>query len=61
MQLKTGHESLTAENVSAIERDIALLEQGYTVEWVLEQGGSLPLIYKLTSSGIRVYVGRMVP
>jgi hypothetical protein len=53
-QIKTGFEDLTTvqhggqlPNLEAIRRDRALIEQGYEVTWVLEKGGSKPLLKEL--------------
>jgi hypothetical protein len=60
-QIKTGKENLTTtgrlNNADAIKRDEWLVKQGYTVEWVLEKGGSKPLIEALQKAGIKVHIG----
>lgn len=60
-QLKTGRESLTAANRDAIWRDSFLVKSGITVEWILEQGGSKPLIEALQEAGIKVRIGPQLP
>jgi hypothetical protein len=52
-QLKTGKESLTEENILAIKKDAWLVQEGNTVEHILEQGASEPYLKALDDSGIR--------
>lgn len=67
-QLKTGYESLTTENSLlgarsnevAIKKDAFLVSKGYQVEWILEKGGSPPLLDALTRAGIRYRIGRLI-
>jgi RHS repeat-associated protein len=64
VQLKTGYEYLTTtgrlNNADAIARDAWLVKQGYTVEWVLEKGGSQPLLDALKEAGIKVHTGPLI-
>ncbi len=60
-QIKTGYEYLTTKgrlaNTLAIMRDSWLAQRGYIVEWVLEKGGSAPLLKALENSGIKYIIG----
>jgi hypothetical protein len=38
-------------------RAIYLRSRGYDVEWILEGGGSQPLVDELETNGIRVQIG----
>jgi RHS repeat-associated protein len=64
VQVKSGPESLTttgrSANTLAIQKDAWLVKQGYEVEWVLEKGGSKPLLKALEDAGIRYHVGPLV-
>ena len=63
-QIKTGPQSLTTRgrlaNTLAIQKDAWLVKQGYTVEWVLEQGGSKPLLQALEKAGIKYQIGPII-
>ena len=64
VQLKTGKESLTTTrrgaNTLAIQKDAWLVKQGWRVEWVLEKGGSAPLLEALKKANIRVHIGKLI-
>jgi hypothetical protein len=64
VQIKTGQESLTTtgpqNNTDAIRRDAWLVKRGYQVEWVLEKGGSQPLLDALKAAGIKVHTGPQI-
>jgi hypothetical protein len=60
-QLKTGRESLTAENIVAIQKDATLVDQGYTVEYILEKGASKPFLKALEDAGISYRIGPQIP
>ena len=51
-QLKTGPVSLTKENILAIKKDAALVDRGFQVEHILEQGASKPYLKALEDAGI---------
>ena len=54
VQIKTGYECLSKRNQLAIMKDKWLVEQGYDVEWVLENGASGQLVDELGKAGIRI-------
>ncbi|MBK5006078.1 hypothetical protein [Pseudomonas sp. S32] len=60
-QLKTGKVSLTKENQLAIQKDALLVEQGWTVEHILEKGASKPYLEALEKAGIRYKTGPQIP
>jgi hypothetical protein len=64
-QLKTGKEDLTTTGTTpndlAIKADIYLKKQGYKVVWILEQGGSKPLLEALKKANIEVKIGPQIP
>jgi hypothetical protein len=61
VEIKTGYEYLSKTgklpNDKTIEKDKWLVENGYQVVWVLEEGGSGPLIQALKDAGITVIIG----
>ena len=61
VQVKTGKEYLTTTgrhaNSLSIQKDAWLVQQGYEVQWILEQGGSAPLLDALRKAGIGVHLG----
>ena len=44
-------------NQLAIKRDRWLVQQGYRVKWILEGGGSKPLLKALDDAGIKYRIG----
>ena len=67
VQIKTGKEDLTTtakigrrSNKEAIEVDAWFVKQGYTVEWILEKGGSRPLLEALRKAGIVIKDGTQI-
>lgn len=57
-ELKTGYEYLTKANALAIQKDLYLKNtMRLDVEWILEGGGSKPLLEALQKAGIKVHVG----
>jgi RHS repeat-associated protein len=64
VQVKSGFESLTTTgrhaNTLAIQKDAWLVKRGFEVEWVLEKGGSRPLLEALNNAGIKVHIGPAV-
>jgi hypothetical protein len=65
-QIKTGKEDLTTTgrlaNTTAIQRDTYLSKvAGYKITWVLEKGGSAPLLKALKDAGIEVFIGKLIP
>jgi hypothetical protein len=61
VEVKTGYEYLSTtgntNNTDAIKRDAWLAANGYEVVWVLEEGGSAPLLKALQDAGIKVIIG----
>ena len=62
LQVKTGGKQyLTTQgrlaNTLAIKRDAWLVKQGYSVEWVLEGGGSKQLLQALDDASIKYHLG----
>lgn len=55
-QLKTGPVSLTRENILAIKKDAALVDRGWKVEHILEQGASKPYLKALEDAGIEYVI-----
>ena len=60
-QLKTGPVSLTKENVLAIQKDGELVEEGWTVEHILEKGASRPYLDALEKVGVQYKIGPQIP
>jgi hypothetical protein len=60
-QLKTGPVSLTKENALAIQKDAELVQQGWAVEHILEQGASKPYLQALEKAGITYKIGQQIP
>ncbi|GAA0875716.1 hypothetical protein GCM10009118_21250 [Wandonia haliotis] len=64
-EIKTGKEYLTTEgdlpNTDRILKDSWFVDQGYKVTWILEEGGSAPLLEALKEAGIEVLIGRQIP
>ncbi|WP_280290606.1 hypothetical protein [Pseudomonas sp. BN417] len=60
-QLKTGKVSLTKENQLAIQKDAALVKDGWKVEHILEKGASKPYLEELKQSGIDYKIGPQLP
>ena len=61
VQVKSGRQALTTTgrlaNTLAIQKDAWLVKQGYSVEWVLEKGGSPQLLKALDAAGIGYHLG----
>jgi len=55
--LKTGPVSLTRENALAIQKDAWLVQKGWKVEHILEQGASKPYLKALDEAGIDYHIG----
>jgi hypothetical protein len=60
-QLKTGPVSLTKENIIAIQKDGELVNQGWQVEHILEQGASKPYLDALEKAGVDAHIGPKIP
>ncbi|RKZ39753.1 MAG: hypothetical protein DRR16_32240, partial [Candidatus Parabeggiatoa sp. nov. 3] len=53
---KTGYQSATESNLSEVERDQILVEQGWDITWVFEQPPSKPLQNALNEAGIPIEI-----
>jgi hypothetical protein len=51
---KTGDQYLTADNLSELERDAMLVEDGWSIQWVFAGHVSKPLEARLRAAGIEV-------
>lgn len=60
-QLKTGKVNLTEQAKIDIQKDAALVQQGYKVEYILENGASRPFIDALEANGIGYHIGPKIP
>ena len=60
-QIKTGPVSLTADNALAIRKDAWLVQQGWQVEHILENGASRPYLEALTRGGVSYHIGPRLP
>ena len=60
-QLKTGKHYLTKQAKIDIKKDAWLVKQGYQVEYILEKGGSKPLLEALKKNGIDYHIGPKIP
>jgi hypothetical protein len=60
-QLKTGKLYLGEREKKDLKKDAWLIKcKGYTVEYVLEKGGSKPLINALIKIGAKITIGRQI-
>gem|GEM_PF-4086371 len=60
-QLKTGKLNLGEQEKKDLKKDAWLIKvKGYTVEYILEKGGSKPLIGALTKIGAKITIGRQI-
>lgn len=60
-QLKTGKMSLTKQAKIDIQKDAAMVQQGYKVEYILEKGASQPFLDALKANGIDYHIGPKIP
>ena len=60
-QLKTGKLNLGKREKTDLKRDEWLIKQRMTVEYILEKGGSKPLLNELTRIGASVKIGSQIP
>jgi hypothetical protein len=60
-QLKTGKLSLGKREKIDLKRDEWLIEQDMVVEYILEKGGSKPLLKELARIGVSVKIGPQIP
>jgi len=60
-QLKTGKMSLNEQAKIDIQKDAAMVKQGYTVEYILEKGASKPFLEALKANGIDYKIGPQIP
>lgn len=60
-QLKTGKMSLNKQAKIDIQKDAAMVKQGYQVEYILEKGASKPFLQALEKNGIDYIIGSKVP
>ncbi len=61
-QLKTGKHYLTKQAKIDIKKDAWLVKyKGYKVEYILEKGGSKPLLEALKKNGIDYHIGKKIP
>jgi hypothetical protein len=60
-QLKTGKIYLTDQAKIDLEKDEYLVNSGYQVEYILEKGGSKPLLTELNKIGAVVKIGPQIP
>jgi hypothetical protein len=59
-QLKTGKLNLGKREITDLKRDAWLIKKKYLVEYILEKGGSKPLIRALNIIGAKITIGRQV-
>ena len=60
-QLKTGKHNLTKQAKIDIKKDAWLVKRGNKVEYILEKGGSKPLLKALKKNGIDYHIGTKLP
>jgi hypothetical protein len=60
-QLKTGKLSLGKQQLTDLKRDEWLISRGLCVEYILEKGGSKPLLKELARIGASVKIGPQIP
>jgi len=60
-QLKTGKHNLTKQAKIDIKKDAWLVKRGNKVEYILEKGGSKPLLKALEKNGIDYHIGSKLP
>jgi hypothetical protein len=60
-QLKTGKMNLNKQAQIDIQKDAAMVESGYQVEYILEQGASKPFIEALEKNSIDYHIGSKIP
>lgn len=60
-QLKTGKVYHGEQAKIDLEKDAWLVEQQYTVEYILEGGASKPFLDKLDELGIKYKIGSQIP
>jgi hypothetical protein len=60
-QLKTGKLSLGKQQSTDLKRDEWLIGQRMTIEYILEKGGSKPLLKELARIGASVKIGPQIP
>ncbi len=57
IEYKTGYQTATVDNLWELERDAALVQQGWNIEWVFRDQASQPLLDALSRAGIKYRVG----
>ncbi|WP_046247282.1 hypothetical protein, partial [Hymenobacter terrenus] len=60
-QLKTGKVGLSKQAKIDLLKDAALIKDAYQVEYILEKGGSKPLLAALKKIGATVKIGPQIP
>jgi hypothetical protein len=60
-QLKTGKLNLGKQEKIDLKRDEWLIGRDMTVEYILEKGGSKPLLKELSRIGVSVKTGPQIP
>ncbi|WP_046243736.1 type VI secretion system tube protein TssD [Hymenobacter terrenus] len=60
-QLKTGKVGLSKQAKKDLQKDAALIARNYEVEYILEKGGSKPLLAALKKIGATVKIGPQIP
>ena len=60
-QLKTGKVGLGKQAKIDLQKDEALIQANYDVEYILEKGGSKPLLAALKKIGASVKIGPQIP
>lgn len=60
-QLKTGKQYLTKQAKIDIKKDAWLVKEGNQVEYILEKGGSKPLLESLKKNRIDYHIGSKLP
>lgn len=56
--LSTAKSSTKLDNETRIKKDKFLVSQNYEITWILEQGGSQPLLEALKNAGIKYIIGK---
>lgn len=57
VEYKTGYQSATLDNIWELQRDAALVREGWSIEWIFRDRASQPLVDALDRAGIKHKVG----
>lgn len=58
VEYKTGYQTANEFNLWEVQRDKALIEQGWNIEWIVRDKASKPLLQNLNEAGIPYNLGK---